>query len=73
MKYCVDNSFCPFRIQSGSFFECNAVEYCAFQRPNELAISQTEYQPYNAAYCQCGTSAGMKISRYCRICGRIKW
>ena len=68
MRYCVDNNLCPFKIQSGSFFECNAVEYCAFQRPNALAISHTAYD-----WCACGIKESSSTSKLCPICGKIRW
>ena len=73
MKYCVDNSLCPFKRQSGSIMECSAVEYCVFQRPNALASPNTWDNPYEAAYCQCGGTGDMTTTKFCHKCGKFKW
>ena len=65
MKYCVDNSLCPFKRQNGSIMECSAVEYCSFQRPNAL----DSHNPY---CCTCSSVACSTTSKRCLVCGGWK-
>ena len=70
MKYCVDNSLCPFKRQSGSIMECSAVEYCAYQRPNSL-LPYPVTTVYASEFCQCGYSTFVSNGK-CLVCGRLK-
>ena len=64
MKYCADNSNCGYRIVVNGTPECKCGEYCAYQRPNSIALQNNGYH-----WCTCGQSNNTK--RICDVCGKI--